>query len=111
MQIPKWPGHQYHERADEYMDAIYEKAEQLQESREDVEVEYSVCLDTCSHDLRLTDICIGRRPLNNLPSQWHLRCQQTAAEQANMAFVAPLRPKALRLGRVGREHASEGGQR
>lgn len=32
----------YHLRADEYMDAIHEKAEQVQEDREDVEVEYSV---------------------------------------------------------------------
>ena len=33
---------EYTERADEYMNAIHEKAEQLQETREDVEVEYSV---------------------------------------------------------------------
>ena len=33
---------EYHSRADEYMDAINEKAEQMQEAREDVEVEYSV---------------------------------------------------------------------
>ena len=33
---------EYHARADEYLDALREKAEQLQESRGDVEVEYSV---------------------------------------------------------------------
>jgi frataxin len=32
----------YHLRADEYMDAINEKAEAMQEAREDVEVEFSV---------------------------------------------------------------------
>ena len=35
---------EYTARADEYMDGINEKAEALQESREDMEVEYSVCL-------------------------------------------------------------------
>ena len=32
----------YHEHADQYMERIHEKAEQMQESREDIEVEYSV---------------------------------------------------------------------
>ncbi|CAK3896878.1 Frataxin, mitochondrial [Lecanosticta acicola] len=31
----------YHALADEYLDAVHEKAEQLQEGREDVDVEYS----------------------------------------------------------------------
>ena len=33
---------EYQLRSDEYMDAIHEKAEEMQEDREDVEVEYSV---------------------------------------------------------------------
>jgi frataxin len=33
---------EYHMRADEYMNAIHERAEEIQEDREDVEVEYSV---------------------------------------------------------------------
>ena len=33
---------EYHVRADEYMEAVHEKAESMQEAREDVEVEYSV---------------------------------------------------------------------
>lgn len=33
---------EYHALADEYMDAVHEKAEMLQEARDDVEVEYSV---------------------------------------------------------------------
>ena len=33
---------EYHTRADEWMDAIHEKAEAMQEARDDVEVEYSV---------------------------------------------------------------------
>lgn len=33
---------EYHTLADEYIDAVNEKAEALQEARQDVEVEYSV---------------------------------------------------------------------
>lgn len=33
---------EYHERSEEFMDALNEKAEGLQEGREDVEMEYSV---------------------------------------------------------------------
>lgn len=33
---------EYQLRSDEYMDAIHEKAEEIQEERADVEVEYSV---------------------------------------------------------------------
>lgn len=32
---------EYQRRADEYMDAVHEKAESMQEAREDFEVEYS----------------------------------------------------------------------
>ena len=34
---------EYHSLADAYMDTVHEKAEALQEAREDVEVDYSVC--------------------------------------------------------------------
>lgn len=38
---------EYHAVADEYMELVHEKAEAIQEGREDVEVEYSVSnLDT-----------------------------------------------------------------
>ena len=33
---------EYHTRADDYMEAVHEKAETMQEGREDVDVEYSV---------------------------------------------------------------------
>lgn len=33
---------EYHTRADDYMDAVNEKAEAIQEGREDVEVEFAV---------------------------------------------------------------------
>ena len=34
---------EYHEHADRYMESLVERAEELQEEREDVEVEYAVC--------------------------------------------------------------------
>jgi frataxin len=34
---------EYHELADAYMDAMVEKMEQMQEERDEVDVEYSVC--------------------------------------------------------------------
>lgn len=33
---------EYHMHADQYIEAVHEKAEEIQEDREDVEVEYSV---------------------------------------------------------------------
>jgi frataxin len=33
---------EFHARADEFMEKVHEKAEQIQEGREDVEVEYAV---------------------------------------------------------------------
>ena len=36
---------EYHEHADAFVDSVHEKAEQIQEKRDDVEVEYSVCQD------------------------------------------------------------------
>lgn len=40
---------EYHVRSDDYMEAVHEKAEMIQEERDDVDVEYSVCC----HDKRL----------------------------------------------------------
>lgn len=37
---------EYHARADEFMDVLHDKAEMVQEGREDVEVEYAVRLPT-----------------------------------------------------------------
>lgn len=42
MQPTEVSEEEYHEHSEAFMDALNEKAEQLQEGREDVEVEYSV---------------------------------------------------------------------
>lgn len=46
---------EYQELSDVQMDLICEKAEAMQESREDVEVEYSVSLRTYIHAARRVD--------------------------------------------------------
>jgi frataxin len=40
---------EYHELSEDYLNAVYEKAEALAESREDVEVDYSVSLSLAPH--------------------------------------------------------------
>ena len=71
---------EYHMRADEYMDAVNEKAEQIQEERGDVEVEFAVSTNPGTPtDLKLR-VSSGRRPLNSTPTTRHVRYQQTAAE-------------------------------
>lgn len=42
MQAAELTQEQYNELSDEYMDTMVEKLEELQEEREDVDVEYSV---------------------------------------------------------------------
>jgi len=46
---------QFHELADEYLNALIEKLEQLQEEEEDVDVEYSVCALSLSASLFLRE--------------------------------------------------------
>lgn len=38
---------QYHELADAYLDIVLSKFEQLQDSREDIDIEYSVRIASC----------------------------------------------------------------
>lgn len=88
--------------ADEYMELVHEKAELIQETREDVEVEYSVSAP--SIDIIYTQLIIyspGRRAVNNVPTRRYLHHQQAAPEQANLAFVATVRTEAIRLGAGG----------
>ena len=74
----------YQIRADEYMEAINEKAEAIQEAREDVEVEYSACLpllpiSTSASAYTNQYILIpGWSSLNNTPTLRHLHHQQAA---------------------------------
>jgi hypothetical protein len=92
---------EYHAHADQYMEAINEKAEAMQEAREDVEVEFSVCqtlpLPQLSHPLTTLAI-LGRRPLHLRPQRRHLHHQQTATEQTDLALQPDVRPEAVRLG-------------
>jgi hypothetical protein len=80
---------EYHQVSDAYMDTIVAKLEQLQEAREDVDVEFSVCtIHTfpwhSSYHARLHqsvdggveliwDTDTGRRPNPQLSTHWDLR--------------------------------------
>lgn len=55
---------EYHARADEYIEAVHEKAEMLQEAREDVEVDYSVRIIPLK--LYLRTACAGVRSKRGL---------------------------------------------
>jgi len=44
------PDEEYHERADAFLEQVVNKMEEIQEGREDIDVEFSVCgffLDQC----------------------------------------------------------------
>jgi hypothetical protein len=87
---------EYHMRADEYMNAIHERAEEIQEDREDVEVEYSVSeVQSAQIGLRLLISYPGGSPLNNDATSRHVCDQQAATEQTNLALIAYVRTKAL----------------
>ena len=90
---------EYHVRADDYMLAVHEKAEEIQEDREDVEVEYSVRKQRRrpSSSPKLTPN-IGRRPISINSTRWHLHHQQATTEQADLALVPDIWAKAFRLG-------------
>lgn len=93
----------FHTLSDEFLEKVHEKAEQIQEGREDVEVEYAVSLSAsvmrhigsageAAGEEELTKKPPVRRPEHHLPSQRHLRAQQAASQQADLAVLANLRP-------------------
>jgi frataxin len=91
---------EYQRVSDEYMELVHEKAEQIQEKREDVEVEYSVSRKywrTKTNSI-LTISSVGWRPLDHIPSHWHICHQQAATKQADLVVVPAIWPEALRLG-------------
>lgn len=93
---------EFHTLSDEFLEKVHEKAEQVQEGREDVEVDYSVS-PSCSqqHRYPAADIVIGRRPEHYFPSQRHIRAQQATTEQADLAVFALVRTQTLRLDNPG----------
>lgn len=116
---------EYHELSDYYLDIICTKYEDLQDMREDVDVEFAVCLSLPSHYMPSPSHHIpphlrplpslrppappsqqentpltrnkGRRPNNRVPLNRHLRHKQTAPQQADLALVPSIRPQAVRL--------------
>jgi hypothetical protein len=91
---------EYHDLADQYIDALVLKLEEMaEEPSEKLEVEYSVRLQ---HDLPVTAqlthlVNTGRRPDPKHATR-RLRTQQATTKQADLALVANIRPKEVRLG-------------
>jgi hypothetical protein len=75
--------------ADQYLDALIEKLEALQEETEEVDVEYSVSAFSpfvlsmggieLSGKIAKQQMIIGRCPHSCLPPQWYIRNQQATA--------------------------------
>lgn len=106
---------EFHERADHYLNELVQRLEEAQENDPAIEVDYSVCaLGVCYPyfiviPVLLTSMaCAGRRPRSDSQGA-HLRPQQTASQQADLAQLAHIRTQALRLGRYTGGHGLQGG--
>lgn len=91
---------EYHSVADEFMDRLLSQLEGLEEKTEDLDVEYSVCTPTPQYLLFPSPLTTphlpGRRPQHSLWARdWHLRRQQAATQQADLAVVAQVGSQAL----------------
>lgn len=106
---------EYHQVSDAYIDSIVAKLEQLQEAREDVDVEFSVRIyfyqihsyhsyhvhkiqQLRASAVLIYDTCTVRRPNPQLPPYRNLRAQQAVAKQADLALVPAVRAEKVRLG-------------
>lgn len=86
---------EYHTHADQYMDAIHEKAEEMQEEREDVEVEYSVRFHKVQTACPKLTLNLGWRPFSNTPKRRYLHHQQATSKQTDLALIADVWTKAV----------------
>lgn len=87
-QKPTISTEQYHKLADTYIDVLVGVLEEVQEKRQDVDCEYSVCLTMSKHScggflwiyqtnsVRAIGWCLN----SNLSPQWYLCAQQTATQ-------------------------------
>lgn len=95
---------EYRDRSEEYINALMAEIERTQEEQgSEVEAEYSVCEAHLSGRKNLTALYlhtfdIGRSSQRRRSWDRHLRPQQAAPEQADMAQLANIRPQAVRLG-------------
>ena len=100
---------EYNEHAEKLLEEICAKIEEMQESRDDVDAEYSVCFSLSLHTITsiLTNalscpILTGRSPKHHFSPSWNLCPQQAATEQADLAQQPDNGPQEVRLGRQGR---------
>jgi frataxin len=77
------PYEEYHQRADEYLEQLQNKLEEMQEGRSDIEVEYSVCLfcvKSMEPDWKILTVRLGRSPYNRDLRKRHLCLEQATAK-------------------------------
>jgi frataxin len=93
---------EYHKLSDEYIDAVVSRMEQLQEERDDVDVEYSVSISLLQPYLPVPIIrhnilisITGRCSQPHISSGRHICNQQATAKQADLALIPHLRPKTI----------------
>ncbi len=88
----------YHELSDEYLNALVEKLEELQEETEEVDVEYSVRLLSILPPWTQTDnLLTGWSPHTRTAAERHICHKQTTTEQADLALVTVNRAQEIRL--------------
>jgi len=88
---------QYHKLADQYIDDLVAELEEIQEEREEVDVEYSVSPEsTPCHSVHPNGL-LGGRAEPEVPTTWHVCAEQATGEQADLALIAGIRAKAVRL--------------
>lgn len=109
---------EYHELADGFIETLVAELEGMQESGDEVDVEYSVrpivydsadppsarCFPSWP---KIDKLYLGRCD-DREDCAGHLRFEQTATEQADLVKLAYLRSKTLRLGSAGRLDAPKG---
>jgi hypothetical protein len=109
---------EYHKLSDEYIDAVVSRMEQLQEERDDVDVEYSVSISLLQPYLPVPIIrhnilisITGRCSQPHISSGRHICNQQATAKQADLALIPHLRPKTIWLRVLERGTGLERGYR
>ena len=98
---------QYHDIADKYINRLLLALEEKAEASSDTEVEYSVRFVLYMLSYHRTYASLSSGPLTDRSPGWrsdtnntsrHIHTQQAATQQTDLALIARLRPKALRLG-------------
>ncbi len=90
---------EYQLRSDEYMNAIHEKAEEIQEDRAEVEVEYSVCYTHISRVVSGEANTITRRAFSPSPSLQTAHISSTSSRRTSKSgYPRPYQDQSVSTG-------------